>query len=169
MITREKIYESILADQNVTDAVVAVSASYVEDHVEKSIPAYFRVCAALSEVVTELDLMNHGPEGLEGTMAQLAPYVVLGMPGVSDGVIAAWSEAYLKPTTEDGYLESLRSAVAEGDAGKPNYVHGLMIMDTVADIIKGVAGTSLMVAAAVKMEENLDEGFSSDFGMPKVH
>lgn len=173
MISREKIYETILADQNVTDAVIAASASYVKDKPEASIPAYFRVCAALSEAITGLDLINHGPESVAGTIMVYTPYVVMGMPGFADGVVATWSEAYLNPKSEEDYMETLRAAMEEGDSGKANYLHGLMVTDTIADILKGVAGTSLMVAAAVNMGDDLlDEGFTSTFGeMPdlKVH
>lgn len=166
MKTRDTIFKEILADQAVTDAVLAMSKSFKEGDWSVSFAPYFRVCGALADCLNRMEIQKHGP-GEEGLLT-LVPYVALGMPGFNQGFTSHWCDAYLGATDgtpEIFFEEAAFEARVKGEAGEPNYVHGLLMLDGVGDMIVQIAGMSLLVATA----ENLRESELLEAGDMKVH
>jgi len=160
MITRQEIFKEILEDQAVTDAVLAVSALFKGPEDARHVfPGYFRVAAALSDVVNRLDLPgeNCPPEAVGA--ATLIPFITLGMPGLHEGFDAHWGDAYLtsQGVPEVFFEEEALKARELGEAGTPNYMHGLLVLGYIGDTFVQLAGTGLMVAAAVNLEDGLSE------------
>ncbi len=160
MKTQQEIIAAVLNDQAVTDAVLAISASYKSDaDLPKIFPHYFRVSAALSDVINALDLSGvNAPESAKG-ISKFIPFVAIGMPGFSGGFTAHWGDGYLISQGEDPmFFEELgKEARAEGEAGNPNYLHGLLVVDLAGDLLVQMSGTSLMMAAAANIEKGLAE------------
>lgn len=160
MKTRNEIFEEILKDQSVTDAVLAISASFkgLED-TAIAFPHYYRVAAALSDVVNKLELTSkHAPQGAVGAAA-MVPFVTIALPGFHDPFTAHWGDEYLKSQgIEEIFFEEEGLKARElGDAGDPNYLHGLLVISLVGDYLIQVAGTSLMMAAAMNIKQGLEE------------
>lgn len=160
MITRQEIFKEILEDQAVTDAVLATSAAFKDtEDARYAFPHYFRVAAALSDVVNRLDLpgKNSPPEATGA--ATLIPFITLGMPGLHEGFDAHWGDAYLtsQGVPEVFFEEEALKARESGEAGTPNYMHGLLVLAFIGDTFVQLAGTGLMVSAAVNIEEGLSE------------
>lgn len=167
MKTKEQVFEEILADQAITDAVLEVSRTF-QGEWKNAFAPYFRTAAALADCITRMDLPGeHCAPGAEG-IACLLPYITIGMPSLNDGFTSHWGDEYLrsKGVEEIFFEEAGLEARTKGEAGEPNYLYGLLILDTVGDIIVQLAGTHLMVAAAV----NIDKGLTHTAGdMPEVH
>lgn len=160
MLTRQEIIAAVLKDHNVTEAVLAASRVYHSDEdLPLIFPHYFRVAAALGDVINKLDLPGaNAPEGTKG-IAKFIPFVALGMPGFSGGFTSHWGDQYLLEQGVDPmfFEEAGKEARADGEAGKANYLHGILVIDLAGDLLVQMSGTSLMMAAAANIEQGLQE------------
>lgn len=160
MLTRQEIIEAVLNNHAVTEAVLAASRVYHSDHdLQLIFPHYFRVAAALGDVINELDLPGkNAPEGTKG-IAKFIPFIAIGMPGFSGGFTSHWGDQYLKSQGIDQmfFEEEGKKARDEGEAGNANYLHGILVIDLAGDLLVQMAGTSLMMAAAANIEQGLQE------------
>lgn len=160
MLSREEIIDAVLKDHKVTEAVLAASRVYHDDKDLRLIfPHYFRVAAALGDVINKLDLPGaNAPEGTQG-ISKFIPFVAIGMPGFSGGFTSHWGDQYL---LEQGvspmfFEEEGQKARAEGEAGNANYLHGILVIDLAGDLLVQMSGTSLMMAAAANINQGLQE------------
>jgi hypothetical protein len=159
MLSREEIFRKIIEDEAISAAVLKMSALYPKGaDVSDVFPSYFRVSAALADKVNELGLTTTNvPPGAVG-IAKLVPMVTMAMPGFHDGFTSHWGDEYLKMngTPEVFFEEAGLEAREKGEAGEANYLHGLLVLDLVGDLIIQMAGTHLMVAAAVNIQQGLE-------------
>lgn len=172
MKTRDQIFEEILKDQVVTDAVLECSRVFkdVED-IRWAFPHYFRVAAALGDVVNRLDLPGaNAPESAEG-IARVIPFITIGMPGMYDQFTAHWGDYFLIQNGVDQmfFEEEGIKARELGEAGEPNYLHGLLILDVIGNTFAQLAGTSLMIAAALNLDNGLAEVAGSSGAAGSLH
>lgn len=161
MKTQQEILSEILKDQAVTTAVLGLSESFKGmEEVRFSFPHYFRVCAALSDVINALELPTvNAPSGAEG-VNRLIPFVALGMPAFGSHIAEQLGEAFLRSQGVDKlfYEEAAGEACDKGEAGEPNYLHGVIVLDLVGGLLVEMCGVSLMVAAARDIDESLPQG-----------
>ena len=161
MKTQEEIFDAILADQAITDIVLEASALNIkeDDVLQPLFPLYFRLCAALSECITRLDLSGeHAPDKTVGAGVYI-PYVTIGMPAFSDYMVTHWSAAYMTQQGIDKmfFNEEAEKRILAGEGGEPNYLHGVLLLDVLGSTIVQLAGTSLMMAAAVNLNDVLGD------------
>lgn len=166
MKTQEEIFEVILADQAVTDIVLEASRLNVKegDDLQPLFPLYFRLCAALSECITRLDLSGeHAPDKAEGAAVYI-PYITIGMPAFSDYMVTHWSAAYMKQQGIDKmfFNEEAEKQLLAGESGDANYLHGVLLLDVLGSTIVQLAGTSLMMAAAVNLQDVISDQLIPD-------
>lgn len=160
MKTQQEILSEILKDQAVTAAVLGLSESFKNiDSVRLSFPHYFRVCAALGDVINALELSTvNAPPGADG-LNRFIPFVALGMPAFGSQLIEHLGDAYLESQGIDKlfYDEVAAEARDKGEAGEPNYMHGLLVLDLVGGLLVEMCGVSLMVAVAQDIDESLPQ------------
>jgi len=164
MLSREEIIQKIIEDEAVTASLMELSRTHDMDKLHVAFPHYFKACAALATVVNDMGLTttNTPPDAVG--VAKLLPLVTIGMPGFNDGFVSHWGDQYLKMTgvPEVFYEEAGHEARAKGEGGEPNYLHGLLVLDLIGDLIVQMAGTHLMMAAAFNMEKGL-QAANGDF------
>ena len=160
MKSRQEIIEAILNNDRVTEAVLAASRAYTGDKdLHRIFPHYFRVAAALGDVINELDLPGaNAPEGTKG-IAKFIPFVAIGMPGFSGGFTSHWGDAFLLSEGIDPmfFEEAGKKAREDGESGQYNYLHGILVIDLAGDLLVQMSGTSLMMAAAANIQQGLQE------------
>lgn len=154
MISREDIFEALLQDDDITEALLELSAAYRKDNLRAAFPAYYRVCAVVAEQVDKLDLpgKNSPPEAVG--LGKLVPFVAMALPGFGQGFVEHWADAYMAEQGEEQifYNEAAQEAWDRGEAGEANYIHGLLACAAVADSMMQMMGTQLLLAAAVNLE-----------------
>lgn len=161
MKTQQEILSEILKDQAVTEAMVALSASFKDvDNIQISFPYYFRVCAALSDVINTLGLpTENAPAGAEG-INRLIPFVAIGMPCFGSQIVEHLGDAFLISEGVDQlfFEEAANEARLKGEGGEPNYMHGLLVLDLIGGLLVEMCGVSLMVATAQGITDSLPQG-----------
>ncbi len=164
MKTRQEIFKEILADQAITDIVVGISAKFktVED-LRHTFADYYRLCGTLSDHVNAMDLPGeHSPADVKG-IGRLIPFITIGMPGLHTEFMAHWGDEFLAANGVDPLFFEEEGVKARdlGEAGEANYLHGLLVVSLIGDTFVQLAGTQLMVAAAVNLEQGLEESGSA--------
>jgi hypothetical protein len=154
MISREEIFEALLGDDNITEALLELSAAYRKDNLRAAFAPYYRLCAVVSEQVDKLDLpgKNSPPEAVG--LGKMVPFVAIALPGFGQGFVETWADSYLALQGEDlmFYNDVATEANEQGEAGEANYVHGLLACAAVADAMMQMMGAQLLMAAAVNLE-----------------
>lgn len=87
--------------------------------------------------------------------SKFIPFVAIGMPGRSAALAPHWGDGYLISQGEDPmFFEELgKEARAEGEAGNPNYLHGLLVVDLAGDLLVQMSGMSLMAGRGGEYRE----------------
>lgn len=154
MISREEIFEALLGDDNITEALMELSAAYRKDNLRYAFAPYYRLCAVVSEQVDKLDLpgKNSPPEAVG--LGKMVPFVAIALPGFGQGFVEHWADAYLAEQGEEPifYNEAAQEALERGDGGEANYLHGLLACAAIADAMMQMMGAQLLMAAAVNLE-----------------
>lgn len=154
MISREEIFEALLGDDSITDALIELSAVYRKDNLRAAFAPYYRLCAVVSEQVDKLDLpgVNSPPEAVG--LGKMVPFVAIALPGFGQGFVEHWADAYLAQQGEDPifYNDAAKEALGRGEDGEANYLHGLLTCAAIADAMMQMMGAQLLMAAAVNLE-----------------
>lgn len=151
---RELIIDAMLKSENLVASILATSQSYVPLHLEASIPNYFTTCSEISKVILKLDLINNGPEGVQGTVFSLSPFVALALPGMAQGFVHHLCDGWLlnQGFSPDQFEEKVKAYSDAGDAGEPNFVHGVLVLDSIGVALGMILGTYM----ANEMRQSLD-------------
>lgn len=164
MLSREDIFEALLQDGDISDAMLELSGSYrAEKDLRHAFSPYYRLCAAISELVEKLDLVDkHAPPEAEG-LGKLVPFVAMALPGFSKGFVEHWADEYLLSQATDPlfFNEAAQEAYEEGEAGKANYLHGLLVCAAVSDAMMQMMGAQLLVGAALNLDQGLENSGSA--------
>lgn len=164
MISREEIFEALLQDEDISDALLELSSCYkTESDLRFAFPAYYRLCAVVSEQVDKLDLpgKNSPPEAVG--LGKMVPFVAIGLPGFNEGFLEHWADEYLTLQGHEPvfFNDVAAEAYAEGESGKPNYVHGLLVCGAVADAMMQMMGAQLLMGAALNMDASFEDSGSA--------
>lgn len=167
---REDVLREIIGDDAITAAILALSKAHKKEDLDVAMPEYFRLCAALGDLITRLKLSADCPEEYKNHLEAYMPYLTVGMPGFSKGFCEALCDQKFRMAdiSDEESKNILEESVVRGDAGEPNYIHGILIADTVGESLKRLH-VMVLGAEAQEMIADLEMELEHPFANEVIH